>query len=393
MKILVGISGSIAAYKIANLVRLLIKEGHEVKCIMTSSACKFITPLTISTLSKNKVYEDFFEDGTWSNHVELGLWADLFLIAPATATTIAKMANGIADNMLIASYLSAKCPVILAPAMDLDMWIHGSTKRNIETLKSYGNKIIPVGHGELASGLVGDGRMAEPEDIVTYIDEHFSIKQDLAGCQVLITAGPTYEHLDPVRFIGNHSSGKMGIAIAEEASTRGATVHLVLGPSNQSVKDSKINLHKVMSAQEMYKTTENLFQNSDIIIFAAAVADYRPKHVAIEKIKKNDANFTIELEKNVDIAGSLGPIKKDNQIIVGFALETNDEEQNAIKKVHKKNFDFIVLNSLNDKGAGFGIDTNKICIIHKDGNKLDFDVKPKTQVATDIIDEIVKIKK
>jgi phosphopantothenoylcysteine decarboxylase / phosphopantothenate---cysteine ligase len=393
MKILIGISGSIASYKIATLIRIFIKDGHDVRCIMTPSSTKFITPLTISTLSKHKVYEDFFEDGTWSNHVELGLWADIFLIAPATATTLSKLSNGIADNMLVASYLSAKCPVFIAPAMDLDMWIHGSTINNLSLLKSYGNHIIPVTNGELASGLVGDGRMAEPEDIATTIYDFLIKKTDLVGKKVLITAGPTFEHLDPVRFIGNHSSGKMGVAIAHQAAERGADVHLILGPSNQKIDHKNITLTRILSADEMFTKVNQDFKSSDIIIFAAAVADYKPKDVSKEKIKKNDAEFSISLEKNVDIAGTLGPQKSNNQIVIGFALETNDEEQNAIKKIHKKNLDFIVLNSLNDKGAGFGLDTNKITIIHHNGKKTDFEVKPKTEVAADILNEIKKIKK
>jgi phosphopantothenoylcysteine decarboxylase / phosphopantothenate---cysteine ligase len=390
-KILIGISGSIAAYKITTLIRLLVKEGHEVKCIMTEAACQFISPLTISTLSKHKVFVDFFKDDTWENHVELGLWADLFLVAPATANTISKMANGAADNMLVTTYLSAKCPVYIAPAMDLDMWHHPSTIRNLDLLKSYGNTIIPVGHGELASGLVGDGRLAEPEDIVAFISKDDVQNKPLANKKVLITAGPTYEHIDPVRFIGNHSSGKMGIAIARKAASLGASVTLVLGPSNQTVEDKNILLHRVTSAQDMFNAVDSVFNQQDIVIYSAAVADYRPATVAKEKIKKNDANLGIDLVKNIDIAATLGAKKGTNQIAVGFALETNDEVENAIKKVHKKNFDFVVLNSLNDKGAGFGLDTNKITIIHKDGTKKDFGVKPKTEVATDIINEIISI--
>jgi phosphopantothenoylcysteine decarboxylase / phosphopantothenate---cysteine ligase len=390
-KILLGISGSIAAYKIASLIRLLVKNGHEVKCIMTQAATHFISPLTISTLSKNKVYQDFFSDDGWSNHVELGLWADLFLIAPATANTLSKLANGQADNMLIATYLSSKCPVFIAPAMDLDMWHHGSTKRNLDLLISYGNSIIPVGFGELASGLIGDGRMAEPEDIIDFIEKNIK-DNSLKGKRVLITAGPTYEHLDPVRFIGNHSSGKMGIAIANEAANRGAEVHLVLGPSINK-PSSNVKLSKVVSAEQMYETCKNDFLDADIIIFSAAVADYKPTVFENQKIKKNDSEMSISLQKTIDISGTLGQLKKDGQIIVGFALETNNEEENAIKKVHKKNLDFVVLNSLNDKGAGFGHETNKITIIKKDGSALKFDLKSKTEVAVDIVNEISKILK
>ncbi len=387
-KILLGISGSIAAYKVASLIRLLVKEGHEVKCIMTDSACHFISALTISTLSKHPVYKEFFSEEGWHNHVELGLWADLFLIAPATANTISKLANGAADNMLTATYLSAKCPVIIAPAMDLDMWHHGSTKANIDKLQSYGNTIIPVGHGELASGLVGDGRMAEPEEILTFLTTSFQTNQALTGKKVLVTAGPTYEHLDPVRFIGNYSSGKMGIAIANEAAKRGASVHLVLGPTNHAPNDN-VKLTKVVSAQQMYEACKLDFDAYDVVVFAAAVADYRPETVASEKIKKNDNTLSLTLQKNIDIAYTLGKNKREGQIIVGFALETNDEEANAMKKIHKKNLDFVVLNSLNDKGAGFGYETNKISIIRKDGSMQKFDLKSKVEVARDILNETI----
>lgn len=389
-KILLGISGSIAAYKSAALIRLFIKDGHEVRCIMTPSAAQFISPLTISTLCRHKVYIDFFEDDTWSNHVELGLWADVFIIAPLSASSLGKMANGISDNMLIATYLSSKCPVLVAPAMDLDMWAHPSTKQNLEKITAYGNTIIPVGNGELASGLYGEGRMAEPEEILSFVYAHFNVKKDLEGKNVLITAGPTYEHLDPVRFIGNHSSGKMGIAIAEEAALRGANVTLVLGPTNQMPVNDKIHTIKVTSAQSMYESCKKLFSSQHFIIWAAAVADYRPKEVSSEKIKKSDETLNLILEKNIDIAATLGKEKNQNQKIVGFALETNNEIENAIQKIHKKNFDFIVLNSLNDKGAGFGGDTNKITIIHKDARKVEFALKSKKEVAIDIINEILK---
>jgi phosphopantothenoylcysteine decarboxylase / phosphopantothenate---cysteine ligase len=388
-KILLGISGSIAAYKVATLIRLLVKQGHEVKCIMTDAATHFISSLTISTLSKNPVYKDFFSEDGWHNHVELGLWADVMLIAPATAHTLSKLANGHADKMLTATYLSAKCPVIIAPAMDLDMWHHGSTLANIEKLKSYGNAFIPVGYGELASGLIGDGRMAEPEDIMQFLTAHFTSTQDLKGKNILITAGPTYEHIDPVRFIGNHSSGKMGIAIANEAAKRGANVHLVLGPSN-FLPNPNVKLTKVKSAQEMYEACQSEFEKYDGAIFSAAVADYRPMTIASEKIKKDDNEMTITLQKNIDIAYTLGKRKTSGQVLVGFALETNDEEANALKKIHKKNLDFIVLNSLNDKGAGFGHETNKITIINKEGEIQKFELKAKTAVAYDIVNEVSK---
>lgn len=383
-KILLGVTGSIAAYKTALLTRLLIKEGASVKIIMTPSACGFITPLTMSTLSKHPVHTDVSDGETWDNHVELGLWADFMVIAPCTATTLSKLASGHADNMLVASYLSAKCPVYIAPAMDLDMWKHGSTLRNIDLLQSYGNKIIPVGDGELASGLVGKGRMAEPEDIVDYLIAE-SYPKDLIGKTFLVTAGPTREPLDPVRFISNHSTGKMGIAIAEEAAHRGATVHLVLGPTNQSVNPG-INVYNVMSAQEMYDQCMTLFPSVDAAVMTAAVADYTPATQSDTKIKKKPGDMYIDLKRTPDIAGSLGKIKGD-KILIGFALETNNEEANAQKKLHKKNLDFVVLNSLQDKGAGFGHDTNKVTFIYEDKQK-DFDLKSKKSVAIDIVDDI-----
>ncbi len=388
-KILLGITGSIAAYKIATLVRLLIKQDCEVKVIMTAAAAEFITPLTISTLSKNTVYTDFSEADEWANHVELGLWADVFLIAPCTANTLSKMADGLADNMLIASYLSAKCPVVIAPAMDLDMWTHGSTKANLNTIQSFGNLIIPVGHGELASGLVGDGRMAEPEDIVNYLDQHFTSQQDLAGQHVLITAGPTYELIDPVRFIGNHSSGKMGIALAEECMARGAKVSLVLGPSKLSPEQGLSKLIRVTTAAEMYTACAKLYKSATIAIFAAAVADYTPVNTAKQKIKKKTGNLKIELTRTTDIAGELGKIKKPEQINVGFALETEKGAANAQSKLKRKNFDMIVLNSLKDKGAGFKGDTNKVTIFTKSGKNKKYPLKSKKKVAQDIVNHIV----
>ncbi len=390
-KIILGITGSIAAYKSAFLTRLFIKAGAEVQVIMTPSATNFISGLTLSTLSKRPVHSDIATDESWNNHVELGLWADLLIIAPATATTMAKMAQGICDNMLLATYLSAKCPVYFAPAMDLDMWKHPSTQNNLATLKSYGNKLIPVGHGELASGLVGDGRMAEPEAILAMVKAELDKSQDLAGKKVLITAGPTYEAIDPVRFIGNRSSGKMGVAIAENAAERGAEVYLVLGPSKLTPQHKNINTIRVESAQEMYDQAHKYFKKCTVAILAAAVADYRPQSVATKKIKKKTSTLSLKLEKTQDIAASLGQIKRKNQKIVGFALETNNEIANAQGKLERKSFDFIVLNSLNDKGAGFSHDTNKITIIAK-GNKIKkFELKSKTEVAVDIVNELVDI--
>jgi len=389
-KIILCITGSIAAYKSAFLVRLLIKAKAEVRVVMTPSACSFITPLTISTLSKNKVHTNVSDGESWDNHVELGLWADLMLIAPATATTIGKLANGIADNMVVATYLSAKCPVYIAPAMDLDMWAHPSTKRNLELLQSYGNTIIPVESGELASGLVGDGRMAEPENILQFLSNQLHSTFELAGKKITVTAGPTYEAIDPVRFIGNKSSGKMGVSIALECAKRGAMVDLVLGPSSININHPNISVTKVISAHDMFNATVNKFDHCHATIMAAAVADYTPAQVADQKIKKQDDDLSIQLKRTQDISKHLGSIKKDQKLI-GFALETQNEIVNAIQKIHKKNFDFIVLNSLNDEGAGFQHDTNKIKIIDKNENILEFDLKSKTEVAVDIVDQLCKI--
>ena len=388
-KIIIGVSGSIAAYKAAYLTRAFIKQGAEVKVIMTPSAKSFISPLTMSTLSKNPVYTDVIDDEAWNNHVDLGIWADVMIVAPATASTISKMASGQSDNIITAVYLSARCPVFIAPAMDLDMWAHPATQRNIETLKSDGNHIIDVGDGELASGLTGQGRLAEPDDIVQSIEVFFQKKNDLVGKQVLITAGPTYEALDPVRFIGNHSSGKMGTSIAYECAASGAEVTLILGPSRLSIHDNNIKVVRVTSGEEMYKSTEQYHDNADIVIFTAAVADYKPKAVSTEKIKKKTDNFSLDLVKTIDIAGTLGAKKKKNQIHVGFALETTNEEQHAKGKLEKKNFDLIVLNSLRDSGAGFKSDTNKITIFTSKGAKLAFELKSKVEVAADIINTIV----
>ncbi len=389
-KILLGITGSIAAYKSAVLVRLLVKQGAEVKVIMTTAAKDFVTPLSLSTLSKNDVLADITDNDTWANHVMLGRWADVMLIAPLSCNTLAKMANGLCDNLLMAVYLSATCPVLVAPAMDEDMGHHNSTKENLKKITSFNNQIIPVEKGELASGLVGEGRMAEPENIVHWLEIFFSNKLELNGKKVLITAGPTYEAIDPVRFIGNHSSGKMGVAIAEEMKNRGANVTLVLGPSNINVSEN-IEVIKVKSANEMYEACINHFEKTDIAVMSAAVADYTPVSTASQKIKKNENTFNIELTKTKDILKSLGEKKKTKQILVGFALETNNEKEYALKKLQTKNADMIVLNSLNDAGAGFGYDTNRITIFDKHNNEYKFDTKSKKEVAKDIVNTIIKL--
>ena len=372
-------------------MRLLVKEGAEVKVIMTNAAKDFITPLTLSTLSKNPVLSSFTngENGNWNNHVELGLWADAMIIAPASANTLAKCANGIADNLLIASYLSTKCSVFFAPAMDLDMYVHPSTVENLRKLKSYGNEIINAEFGELASGLVGEGRLAEPEQIVHQLTKYFSKNEAFNGKKVLITAGPTQEPIDPVRFISNHSSGKMGFAIAEAFEMAGAEVTLVSGPVSIPFPKN-VRVEKVQSAQQMFEATAKYFAKSDIVILSAAVADYTPLHVADKKIKKKEDVFSIEMTKTTDIAATLGKEKKTGQIIVGFALETDNEFENAKGKLERKNFDFIVLNSLQDSGAGFRYDTNKIKIIDRTGKVYDFDLKTKTAVAQDILATIIK---
>ncbi len=389
-KILLGVTGSIAAYKTAVVVRLLVKQGAAVKVIMTTAAKDFVTPLSLSTLSKNEVLTDIADNNTWANHVMLGRWADVMLIAPLSCNTLAKMAIGLCDNLLMAVYLSANCPVVVAPAMDEDMWLHAATKQNLQKIAGFNNSIIPVTKGELASGLVGEGRMAEPEDIVNWLNNFFENKQELKDKKVLITAGPTYEALDPVRFIGNHSSGKMGIAIAAEMKNRGAIVTLVLGPSSISVPQN-IEVIKVKSADEMYTACLSKFEHTDIAVMSAAVADYTPVNIAPEKIKKNENSFTLELTKTKDILKTLGQKKKPDQLLVGFALETNNEKEYALKKLQSKNADLIVLNSLNDSGAGFGHDTNKITIFDKEGNEYIFDTKPKTEVAKDIVNTIVKL--
>jgi phosphopantothenoylcysteine decarboxylase / phosphopantothenate---cysteine ligase len=391
MKVILGVSGSIAAYKSALLVRLLVKKEAEVQVLMTGAAASFITPLTLATLSKRPVFSDVHSESGWNNHVDLGLWADALVIAPATANTLAKLANGLCDNILSAVYLSARCPIFVAPAMDVDMWHHPATRANMELLRSYGVEIIPVGNGELASGLVGEGRMAEPEDIMTYLERYFAEKTGkLKGKTALVTAGPTYEALDPVRFIGNHSTGKMGIAIAEKLANQGAKVRLVLGPTSQKTNHPNIELIRVQSAQQMFDACVEVFPHTDISVMAAAVADYRPKDFSDTKIKKKDSEMSVELAKTIDIAAYLGKNKQENQILVGFALETNNEHENARKKIESKNLDFVVLNSMQDKGAGFGHDTNKITIIHRSGQQVDFDLKNKTEVAGDIVEVIIR---
>lgn len=388
-KILLGVTGSIAAYKTAVLTRLLVKAGADVKVVMTEAAKDFVTPLSLSTLSKNPVLTGLTENDSWANHVMLGRWADMMLIAPLSCNTLAKMATGLCDNLLMAVYLSATCPVVVAPAMDEDMWQHGSTKKNLDILRGFGNHIIPAEHGELASGLVGEGRMAEPETIVEWLNSFFLHQNELSGKKILITAGPTYEKIDPVRFIGNHSSGKMGIAIAEEMKSRGADVTLVLGPSGIKVNKA-INVIPVTSAAEMLHACEAAFKTADIAIMSAAVADYTPLQAAQEKIKKTEEDLTVRLTKTVDILKTLGSRKTGKQVLVGFALETNNEKEYALQKLQTKNADMIVLNSLQDAGAGFGHDTNKITIFDKTGKAYPFEVKPKKEVARDIVNTIIQ---
>jgi phosphopantothenoylcysteine decarboxylase / phosphopantothenate---cysteine ligase len=392
-KVLLGITAGIAAYKTAPLVRLFIKAGAEVKVIMTPAAKDFVTPLTLSTLSKNEVVSSFTkeedENAVWNNHVELGLWADFMLIAPATANTLSKMAAGSSDNFLLATYLSAKCPVFFAPAMDLDMYQHPSTKNSLETLQSYGNTMIPAESGELASGLHGEGRMAEPENIVNFIEHKLLEKMPLRHKKILITAGPTYEAIDPVRFIGNHSSGKMGFELAKEAAKLGAEVYLISGPTHLTVDNANIKLVRVVTAREMYVAVHQYYPEVDAVIAAAAVSDYKPKTVAAQKMKKKENELSIELAPTQDILKSLGE-KKERQKLIGFALETNDELEHAKGKLERKNLDFIVLNSLNDEGAGFKKDTNKISIVTKTNVK-EFQLKSKTEVAKDILNEVINL--
>jgi phosphopantothenoylcysteine decarboxylase / phosphopantothenate---cysteine ligase len=390
-KILLGVTGSIAAYKSLLLVRQLVKAGAEVKVIMTDSAKDFVTPLSLETLSKNPVLIDLFEESSWANHVSLGRWADLMVIAPLSCNTLAKMASGLCDNLLLAVYLSATCPVLLAPAMDEDMWKHPATRSNLEKLVSYGNKIVPVENGELASGLFGEGRMAEPETILKAIENIFFLPGDLKDKRVLVTAGPTHEAIDPVRFIGNHSSGKMGFAIAKEFAERGAHVDLILGPTALSIDTPGIEVTRIESAAEMFDAAVDKFPGSDIAVMSAAVADYTPLVKEKGKIKKNSDSFLLALTKTKDILKTLGEQKKSGQLLVGFALENSNERESALGKLEGKHADMIVLNSLNDEGAGFGFDTNKITIFEKNGNEISYKRKPKQQVAKDIVDRIVNM--
>ncbi|GGZ28443.1 phosphopantothenoylcysteine decarboxylase [Echinicola pacifica] len=396
-KIVVAVTGSIAAYKAAHLTRLLVKEGAEVQIIMSTSALDFITPLTLSTLSKRPVYHRFHhsETGEWTNHVELGLWADLFLIAPISASTLAKIATGNSDNLLTATYLSARCPVMVAPAMDLDMYQHPSVQQNLRTIEGYGNIILAAESGELASGLSGQGRMMEPEHIVQHLKSYFQdtdIKKSFSGKTALVTAGPTQEAIDPVRYIGNHSSGKMGLAIALELAEKGAKVELILGPVSLALPTHpNIHITKVISAHQMYEAAAKLHQNTDLSVFAAAVADYAPAHPAKDKIKKAAEDFSISLKKNIDIAAKLGEVKKSHQVHIGFALETSNENQNALSKLERKNFDLVILNSMNDQGAGFKHDTNKVTIFHKDGKIHRTELMSKTDIAKEIVKSIEKI--
>ena len=395
-KILLGVTGSIAAYKSLLLVRLLVREGATVRVIQTPASRDFVTPLSLATLSKNPVLSELFAADTWANHVELGRWANLLIIAPLSCNTLGKMANGLCDNLLLATYLSAVCPVVVAPAMDEDMWNHPSTRTNLEKIQSYGNRVIPVGKGELASGLFGDGRMAEPETILEYIHPILAETdarqqaQPLAGKRALVTAGPTHEAIDPVRFIGNHSSGKMGIAVARELAQRGAQVTLVLGPSALSIEEPGITVQRVTSAGEMYAACLAAFTDAHLAVLSAAVADYTPAAPAQEKIKKSDGALVLELVKTRDILKTLGELKKTGQLLVGFALETRTGREYALAKLKAKNADYIVLNSLQDQGAGFGLDTNKITIFGNNGFEQAFGTKPKQQVAKDIVDTIVK---
>ncbi|MBO4487895.1 MAG: bifunctional phosphopantothenoylcysteine decarboxylase/phosphopantothenate--cysteine ligase CoaBC [Bacteroidaceae bacterium] len=388
--IVLGITGSIAAYKACTLIRLLIKAGAEVQVVITPAGKEFITPVTLSALTSKPVISEFFaqRDGSWHSHVDLGLWADAMVVAPATASTIGKMANGIADNMLVTTYLSMKAPVFVAPAMDLDMFAHPTTQNNLQTLRSYGNIILEPAEGELASHLVGKGRMEEPEDIFQSLQQYFAANQPLAGKKILVTAGPTYEKIDPVRFIGNYSSGKMGYAIAKECADRGADVQLVSGPTHLSISHPLVTLTKVESADEMYRSATEIFPSCDAAVLSAAVADFTPETKAGSKIKREKGAQILELKPTQDIAATLGRMKSDRQILAGFALETDNEQANAQHKLEKKNLDFIVLNSLRDEGAGFNYDTNKVSIISRDGKKEDFPLKSKADVAADIVNKL-----
>jgi phosphopantothenoylcysteine decarboxylase/phosphopantothenate--cysteine ligase len=388
LRVILGITGSIAAYKAAHLLRLLVKQGAEVQVLMTPAATGFIAPLTMGTLSGRSVYTDVRSAESWNNHVELGLWADVFIVAPASANTLSKMASGQCDSVIGATYLSARCPVVVAPAMDVDMWHHPSTRRNIAQLQSDGVHLIPVGHGALASGLVGEGRMAEPEDIVAWIDQLRTSSGPMSGKQCLVTAGPTHEPLDPVRFIGNHSTGKMGIALADELARRGAMVDLVLGPTHLRPKHPSVRVTTVQTAQQMFEACSNCFEGAQVAVLAAAVADYKPSQYADQKIKKSDADLSLPLARTVDIAATLGKRKQQGQIMVGFALETEREIEHAKGKMERKQFDAIVMNSLRDPGAGFGSDTNKVTILYPDGREQALPLQSKAAVAVDIVNAI-----
>lgn len=392
--ILIGVTGSIAAYKSAFLIRLLVKAGANVQVIMTPSSLDFITPLTLSTLSKKPVLIDFVKgkEGEWNNHVELGLWADAVVIAPASANTLAKMSHGVCDNLLLAVYLSARCPVYFAPAMDLDMYKHPATLSNLKQLESFGNKLIPPGTGELASGLIGEGRMAEPETIVAFLEKEFTKNRMLTGKKVLITAGPTYEALDPVRFIGNHSTGKMGFALAEEFANQGAEVSLICGPNSLTTENKSIHRIDITTAEELFDAAVKAFKTADVSILSAAVADFKPEQIAKQKIKKTETAPSINLVPTKDTLFELGKLKRKDQLLVGFALETENEIENAKKKIKNKNLDLIVLNSLNDTGAGFKNDTNKVTIIDKYNNLKEFKLKTKQEVAKDILNTILDFK-
>ena len=386
-KILLAITGSIAAYKAAHLTRLLVKKGCDVKVLMTEAATAFIAPLTLSTLSRNPVHTSIVSEDEWNNHVDLGLWADAMVVAPATANTLSKCANGQADNLVVATYLSARCPVFFAPAMDLDMWHHGSTADNIAKLSKHGDQLIPVGVGELASGLEGEGRMAEPEEIVEFLDNYFAANQPLYRKTAIVTAGPTHEPIDPVRFIGNRSTGTMGVNVAHALYESGANVTLILGPSHVSVR-SGIKVINVTTAQEMYEASVSAFKDSDIAVMAAAVADFTPANVSASKLKKEEGLEGIALKRTKDIAYELSKLKRSDQVVVGFALETDNELENARRKLQSKRFDFIVLNSLRDTGAGFGTGTNKVKFVLSDNSVREFELKDKVDVAQDIVDEI-----